>query len=502
MENIKAHPLRPAAQDMKSPEDWQPKTAFGFMGYDSTPGGRLVRLADVLRWLGEHPHPLPYAVVLEEFCAAMPGDVMRWLYQVKPSGGYATPVPLDCMFGYQTVTEIEAAKVKASQDRMQRDFEAERRGRFGIGWRFESGKLTSTPPQPVEPGLPALMRQIKACWTREKFKDSPTIDHPKTAINYLAIPFDKAAQHWGWGRAPDVVVEPPEGWTAISKYGTQLSTRHGKLVRLEDVFDWMHSSGVSAHDAVYKIFSPYYEACIEGEECELLILNATEQPSDLARDGKKSKLPNVKFFASAFPDLGHVKFEDGSFGGLVYSMGEAALRTWRGKADVKTDHYARFKDREEAATDAKYGIQWPSDDASRKLLGRLAVPVKAADRLWSYGHVVKAHADTTQSEAATEPTGERVAALQTLRIVRDDQKDPTSWTELVSFRKEHPAANWAEEQKGILVSEFQARGRTPGAKGVAADMASELSITVSRFNELKRTASQQGKRTSARQEAA
>lgn len=388
-----------------------------------------MRLADVLRWVGEHPQPLPYPEALKALCDAMPTDVMQWLYRAQGSGGgYAKPVPPDCMFEYPTAAQIEAAKDQARQEASQREWEA-KQGRFGGGWRFESGKLTTTPPQPTEPGLPALLRRIKAYWAGERFNGSPMIDHPKTAINYLAIPFDKAAQHWGWGRADDAVIEPPEAWTVISKYGTQLSQRHGKLVRLEDVFDWLHSSGMPAHDAVYKVFGPYYEACIEGGDCDLLILNATERPSDLAIDGKTSTLPNVKFFASAFPVLDHMKFEAGTFGGLVYSMGEAALRVWRGKADTSTDYYVRFKDRKDAATDAKYGIEWPSDDALTNLLGRLAVPIKAAYRQWRYGRVVNAPADTmhdavqlvavtatdtTQSEAATEWTGKLLAAQQAL----------------------------------------------------------------------------------------
>jgi hypothetical protein len=222
---------------------------------------------------------------------------------------------------------------------------------------------------------------------------------------WLAAQREAPSEHIAaWVQAAEsehAVIAPPEGWTVISKYGTQLSQRHGKLVRLEDVFDWLHSGGMSAHDAVYKVFGPYYEACIEGEDCDLLILNAIENPSDLARDGKKSTMANVKFFASAFPDLGHVKFEDGSFGGLVYSMGEAALRVWRGNADVRTDHYARFNDRKEAATDAKYAIRWPSDDDLTKLLGRLAVPIKAAYRQWRYGRVVNVADDTTQTEAVS-----------------------------------------------------------------------------------------------------
>ena len=96
----------------------------------------------------------------------------------------------------------------------------------------------------------------------------------------------------------------------------------------------------------------------------------------------------------------------------------------------------------------------------------------------------------------------RPTVRQGLRVVRDDQAMPTTWAELVMFRMEHPETTWAEEQRALLAKEFTERVQRPGAKGVATDMAKQLDITVSRFNELKRKASQQGKRISARQRAA
>ena len=185
---------------IKPPESWNQKTTFGFMGFDSTEGGRLVRLADVLRWLGEHPSPMPYALALEALCSNMPSDVMQWIYQVQPGGGYAQPLPVGFMFGYMTKKQIEDSNLKARQSAIQRDLMAQRKtSRYGEGWHMEAGKVTITSQQPVEPGLPALLKCIRATWTSEAHKGEPSIDNKKATLSFLAVPFGIAERHWGWG---------------------------------------------------------------------------------------------------------------------------------------------------------------------------------------------------------------------------------------------------------------------------------------------------------------
>lgn len=194
--------LKPATQAMELPESWQQKSAFGFLGFDLTPAGRLVRLADVLRWLGDHPNPLPHPMALTALCDAMPPDAMQWLYELDRNGGYAIPVPTDYMFGYQTAAQIDAANVDAASW----EHEAKKGDRWlGGRTRFEAGKLTTTPATPTEPGLPALLRYIKAMWANEGFKDEPMKNRKKKSPSYLAIPLEKAAEHWGWGCGAQVV---------------------------------------------------------------------------------------------------------------------------------------------------------------------------------------------------------------------------------------------------------------------------------------------------------
>ena len=200
--------IKPTVKADDPPAEWRQNTDFGFMGFDSTPAGRLVRLADVLRWLGQYPSQKPHAAELNALCDAMPGDVMQWLYRVQTSD-YAKPVPSDYMFSYLTPEEIAASKAKACQDNAQRMHEAQNGGRFP-GLAIRSGKIspveakqaaTQALYEPTEPGRPALLKRINSLWSN----NAKALDHSGEYLNYLSIPLDKAAQHWGYGRGAEVV---------------------------------------------------------------------------------------------------------------------------------------------------------------------------------------------------------------------------------------------------------------------------------------------------------
>ncbi|WP_180127242.1 hypothetical protein [Rhodoferax sp. BLA1] len=226
-------------------------------------------------------------------------------------------------------------------------------------------------------------------------------------------------------------IKPLDGWTIQTPYGT-LKTRSGvHLVRLEDVHTWMCGNGESPNNAVYKIFSPFYKAClsaaVDGDKDSLsltqsiFVMNALTPPDSLVIGTNQSKVQAVKFFASAFPELGHIRLEDGSIGGLVYAIGEGALRVWRGTVDIHSDHLAVLKDRHDREQDEKYAISWPKDEDLKKLLGRLAAPIELAYELWGWGsvtevvqlHSVPLASANTQTELQTvgKWTDERLAQL-------------------------------------------------------------------------------------------
>ena len=266
---------------------------------------------------------------------------------------------------------------------------------------------------------------------------------PKQAGNVVAI--KQVA-------TPTQRIQPLEGWTVKTAYGTLKTRADVDLVRLEDVHTWLCDKGEPTTDAVRKIFSPFYMACLsaaeDGDESALALpgrlhlLNALTWPSSLLIGANRSKVQAVNVFATGFPDLGHVRFSDGSIGGLVYSIAEGARRVWLGGVDLDTDHLAAWQDRQERETDREYKIKWPKDDDLRKLLGRVAVPIETAYELWGWGSV---------------------AEVADLHAVSGESEEPANWIQLVAFRKANVGTEWTRKQKGIAAQEAKCRKDVPGA---------------------------------------
>ena len=281
---------------------------------------------------------------------------------------------------------------------------------------------------------------------------------------------------------PKCKVVPEDGWNVQTKYGTLKNRSGAELVRLEDVHSWLCAAGNPAQDAVYKIFSPFYEACITAVESgnpddlalpgKLNILNVRTWPDGLLFGADRNKAPSVGVLTSAFPALGHIRLEDGSIGGLIYSIAEGARRVWHGIADISTDRLAAWESEKNGALDVQYGIKWPSDEVLRTALGRIAVPIETANELWQWGSV---------------------CVVIPLHVVSEDSQGPENWTQLVAFRKANPEARWSVRTKSILKAEFDRRDALPAAKGTAVAMAEELGYrAVTRFNKLKATATEPG----------
>ena len=198
--------LRP----INPPDGWQLNSSFGYMGVDNTSAGRLVRLADVLRWV-EASTSLDRDSALQSLCDAMPLDVMAWLYKVQ-QGKRAEPVAPDALFGYPTAEAIAIASQKARQDAQQGRWENEQRTwdgfRSGLAVRY--GKITNTtkPQEATEPGRAALLKLLRASWPYIRRKRAATVDvldEPRSMLNALAIPFSQAHAHWSWGSVAEVV---------------------------------------------------------------------------------------------------------------------------------------------------------------------------------------------------------------------------------------------------------------------------------------------------------
>lgn len=256
-------------------------------------------------------------------------------------------------------------------------------------------------------------------------------------------------------------VEPLEGWTVQTKYGTLRQQDGTDCVRLEDVHSWMCSNGKAPKIATHAVFGRLLDAAGEVDSGDfvhldallaLRLVNASATPTPVFvqvyqcgwdvdpykcecmkavtvwashPDGNYKKeaftqrfiLPlrvaktrDVQFLKSAFPDLGHIHFEDDTPGGFIYAMGEGAARVWFGAVDLESDHLAAYDAKKAREADAKHQIRWPRDEALSTLLARLAVPVAVAHDLWGWGRAVALQdvAEAAPKSDATEWTPERL----------------------------------------------------------------------------------------------
>lgn len=252
-------------------------------------------------------------------------------------------------------------------------------------------------------------------------------------------------------------IEPLEGWTVQTKYGTLRQRDGTDCVRLQDVHTWLLRDGAPASAVNWKMFAPLLDAARDacdgaldaaGElaACKLLgslhLVCANDWPAkifgglSLCKWGKEktecqnmqrikarplfsgadfedrwveSYVPyltfmqsdHVKVFRSNFPALGHHRFEDGSPAGLIYGIAEGVVRIWRGPVDIATDPVLMGGIKKDRAEEDEYRIEWPSDDVLSLALERVAVPVAVAHDLWGWGRAV-----ALQDAAQAAPKGD------------------------------------------------------------------------------------------------
>lgn len=194
------HVLKPPQSNVLPPDDWALDGKFGHMAFEVGNTGRLVRLADVLRWL-QSSRALPRSKALKLLCDGMPAGVISWLYRLQPSD-YAMAVPSNYAFNYETAEQIAARQFQDRQNAIQKGLELERSyGRFGP-FAVVGGRITFGYPEPTKPGLPALLKRLQSLWVPTKLRRGATcdvLDDPRSILTALAIPLDKAHEFWGYG---------------------------------------------------------------------------------------------------------------------------------------------------------------------------------------------------------------------------------------------------------------------------------------------------------------
>lgn len=315
-------------------------------------------------------------------------------------------------------------------------------------------------------------------------------------------------------------IEPLEGWTVQTKYGTLRLPGGVNCVRLADVHAWMAKDGKPFGMAVSEMFQPLLfaadDACKEYREAEAIrIVSALHllkpagvpvplfEPATSCRwDEDPLKCENVHTFScrtifpkgpktieknvfryvpqitfsggidiktlrAAFPDQGHYACEDGTIAGLVYALSIGAKRFLTAGVDLQTDVVAAWDRKNEAEAENHHGIKWPRHEIVSGYLNRLAVPIDIAHELWGWGRAVTVEAEIQAAPAKEAPK-------------------LSGWTEVVVIKKANKDAPLTLAQKRALAAEFERR-EANGATGIAKAMAAELGgISVTAFNELKK----------------
>jgi hypothetical protein len=175
---------------------WALECPHGYQAKDATPGGRLVRLAAVVRWI-QGVQSLPRMEAVEVLCASLDGRVVGSLYGIK-SGAFAVPVPVDSRFGFPK-----------PRGRVQTSAKRQGAASWANSWRVEDCASSPVVMRPfaqvkegaaglaingIAPGLPALLARLRHDWRLcDPFEDT------KSLSAYLAVPFGVAHDVWGWG---------------------------------------------------------------------------------------------------------------------------------------------------------------------------------------------------------------------------------------------------------------------------------------------------------------
>ncbi|MBT9608755.1 hypothetical protein [Aquabacterium sp.] len=254
------------------PEGWTlHHDKWGFMGRDSSPGGRLVRLADVLQHI-ERNRALSRADALSVLADGLREDDGRSVFILRPGDSPRQLTKAD-YFGFPAPA---VAPAPASATGWARD-EPRHKGPFaGFGsdeWRSEAfrvvpdGMTTYQPhapgPKPrkastVQPGVQALIERMKLDWLKAgKGRVLPSIDDEAKRAARFAVLMNRAHEFWGYGRLQPL--QPPASWCLKSTFGYMACNREpgGLLVRLYDVMTWIEEaenvSPKEAHDMVEKV---------------------------------------------------------------------------------------------------------------------------------------------------------------------------------------------------------------------------------------------------------
>lgn len=279
-----------------------------------------------------------------------------------------------------------------------------------------------------------------------------------------------------------LTIEPLEGWTLQTPYGTLKNSRGEPLVRLEDVHAWlMQKNGIPSVSAAVKVFAVFTSD--NGSELSFKHGSAKVRSQLYITDLAEYADPIDGFSGSRYLEkvtdqIPYVSYEydRGTVEAVIYALGIAAGEVWAPHKQ-NTD----LNDRLDGYCAEGY---FPSIERCIEILGHFAVPIALAHALWGWGRVV-------------EVVGS-VAKVTPLHSVLEANAEPTNWPQLIEFRKTFPGTEWSIKQKNIVANEAKTRTAVPGSTGVKESMAGELGCSVTHINKLIREKDDAGKKAKTR----
>ena len=228
--NSNVHPLKTSHAVAVQPlVSWELESPFGHMAFEPGDGGRLIRLAEVVKWL-QSSRAVSRSEAVELLCAALPDDVMSGLYWLAGENqGKAKLIPAGFSFGFETAKQIEARETKRQQNIADAALKRQiKTGRFGLGLNNSYEPIKKSYPLPTEPGLPSLLKYLRVWWSLSKLGLDSTcdiLDDPKVPhATLLAISISEAHALWGYGQSgeplalPDIAGVEPSTWEELVQF--------------------------------------------------------------------------------------------------------------------------------------------------------------------------------------------------------------------------------------------------------------------------------------------
>jgi hypothetical protein len=200
----------PSSASVEPPSPWNVKSKAGwFMGYSSSPDGRLLLLSDLVVWL-EESGPCPRQAAIKTLCDKLHPEMLEALYMVHKED-FASRLPSDHQFGYMTSAQLKEAHAQLLADRQKREVQAARAaswaavGARGMSKAANPDQAVSWPTDPaVEPGIPSLLNRIRETWSAAPSTGLVNEDHltdpQEPHLARLAITLGQAYALWNYGK--------------------------------------------------------------------------------------------------------------------------------------------------------------------------------------------------------------------------------------------------------------------------------------------------------------